>query len=226
LLDSLKERNYLESQMEPIDDGKLKELEIELKEWEKDLQLNKWGYDEGINSFMKELYSGVLQIKKQMEVLVDSFNYMLPYINGISEEARIIDLSRDVIGREKEKARKGEKRITVTFTEEVIQFDTGKVEVAEKYFPALEKIAEVFKDVKDYKVVIEGHTDSIGSRDYNLELSQKRAKNIMNHFVSKYGLNNGLFVPIGYGEDRPVAANNTPEGRQKNRRVEFVLVNE
>lgn len=71
-------------------------------------------------------------------------------------------------------------------------------------------------------MVVEGHTDSRGPRDFNLELSQRRAEAVRDYLVSK-GVPGDLFTVEGLGPDRPVASNATPDGRANNRRVEIVI---
>lgn len=71
---------------------------------------------------------------------------------------------------------------------------------------------------------IEGHTDSIGSDEFNLRLSEKRAKSVKQYLVEKYGIAPERLIPVGRGERERIADNATPEGRQKNRRAEFVFL--
>lgn len=74
----------------------------------------------------------------------------------------------------------------------------------------------------EHNMVIEGHTDSRGSRDFNLQLSQQRAQSVMNYLVSR-GLPAEGVTAVGIGPDRPIADNNTRDGRQENRRVEIIV---
>jgi len=74
------------------------------------------------------------------------------------------------------------------------------------------------------RIRIEGNTDSIGSRDSNVKLSWRRANAVANYLVNKYGFDRNRFVIIGNGPDKPVADNNTDEGRAKNRRTDFALL--
>jgi outer membrane protein OmpA-like peptidoglycan-associated protein len=71
--------------------------------------------------------------------------------------------------------------------------------------------------------MIEGNTDSVGSDQYNQRLSERRAASVKTYLVNK-GVNAGILDTVGYGESRPVATNDTAEGRAKNRRVEFKVV--
>ena len=88
----------------------------------------------------------------------------------------------------------------------------------------LNKVLEVLRydDYKNEAIRIEGHTDSIGSHQYNDELSQKRARSVVDWFVSN-GIARSRISSSGYGETQPIDTNETDEGRQKNRRVEIKI---
>jgi len=96
--------------------------------------------------------------------------------------------------------------------------------VKPEYYPEIEKLAEYLKEHPDVKVIIEGHTDSTGPADYNLKLSQKRAEAVRKILIEKYGISPDRVIAKGYGETRPIAPNDTPEGRAKNRRVVAVFI--
>jgi OOP family OmpA-OmpF porin len=70
---------------------------------------------------------------------------------------------------------------------------------------------------------IGGHTDSTASNAYNQKLSEKRANSVRQYIIDKFGIDGSRLTAVGYGEDRPIASNNTEEGKQKNRRVEAVI---
>ena len=71
--------------------------------------------------------------------------------------------------------------------------------------------------------VLEGHTDSRGTDEYNIKLSQRRVNSIKKYLVEKLGISADRLTAIGYGESRPIASNDTDEGRQLNRRVQAVM---
>jgi outer membrane protein OmpA-like peptidoglycan-associated protein len=75
---------------------------------------------------------------------------------------------------------------------------------------------------EEHELVVEGHTDSRGSRDFNMQLSQDRAQTVMNFLVSR-GVPAEAITAVGIGPDRPIAGNETRDGRQENRRVEIVI---
>jgi len=102
-------------------------------------------------------------------------------------------------------------------------FDSDVID--QKSYPVLDQVVDVLKkNDKSYQVLkIEGHTDSVGTKAYNLSLSKRRAESVRRYLIDK-GLDANRLKAYGFGESKPVATNLTPEGRTENRRVEFNLV--
>jgi len=103
-----------------------------------------------------------------------------------------------------------------------ILFDFDKATLRRNVEFNLVKIATILNQFGEMKVLIEGHTDSIGTEEYNLGLSQRRAKAVEEFLVSQ-GVDESRLSWEGYGETRPVADNSTEEGRQLNRRVDLII---
>ncbi len=101
-------------------------------------------------------------------------------------------------------------------------FDTGKAVLKPGARNTLNKIAEQLRMNPDARIEIEGHTDSVGSEAMNQALSEKRAKAVRDYLASR-GLPEVRISMVGLGESTPVASNDTPAGRQQNRRVELVI---
>ncbi|MDH5655444.1 MAG: phosphate ABC transporter substrate-binding/OmpA family protein [Spirochaetia bacterium] len=110
------------------------------------------------------------------------------------------------------------KRITVTFPTQSSTLDDNARVTIEREFGS---IAKAFANSR---VRIEGNTDNTGSRDYNIKLSKKRAEAVANFLVKRFGFSRNRFVIVGNGPDKPVDTNDTPEGRSKNRRTDFELL--
>ncbi len=107
---------------------------------------------------------------------------------------------------------------------DVIYFDTGKATIQSRSFDLVDEIAKVLVDHPELtKVRVEGHTDSDGNDVANLKLSQARANAVVEYLVGK-GVERSRLDPVGFGEMRPIAENSTKEGKEKNRRVEFIIV--
>jgi outer membrane protein OmpA-like peptidoglycan-associated protein/flagellar hook assembly protein FlgD len=100
-------------------------------------------------------------------------------------------------------------------------FNTANLE-GEKTFTLLRRGVEVLKKYGRYKIIIEGHTDSTGDENYNLVLSEKRAESV-GRFLIENGIDANRLSFKGYGSQYPIDTNTTPEGRARNRRVEFIL---
>lgn len=108
-----------------------------------------------------------------------------------------------------------------------ILFDSGEAKLKEDSIPLLKKIAGLLKQFSN-EVIVEGHTDNLpinkGYYQSNWELSTDRANKVVRYFIEKEGLDGKRFQAVGLGEFRPIESNDTPQGRQKNRRVNILLV--
>ncbi|MGV6860645.1 MAG: OmpA family protein [Putridiphycobacter sp.] len=104
-----------------------------------------------------------------------------------------------------------------------IFFDTGKSTLRPESNAELDRLVKLLKDVPSLKIELSGHTDNTGSASGNQKLSQDRAQAVVNYLVSK-GISKGRLTAKGYGSSKPVASNNTAEGRQQNRRTEFEII--
>lgn len=103
-----------------------------------------------------------------------------------------------------------------------ITFATDSAALNPEFFDVLESVAKVIKEYEKTLVSVTGHTDSTGPDDYNQQLSERRAATVAS-YLNQRGVSTDRMVIIGYGEQRPIASNGTPEGRAKNRRVEITL---
>jgi outer membrane protein OmpA-like peptidoglycan-associated protein len=121
------------------------------------------------------------------------------------------------------KATKTERGIILTLGD--ILFETGKAVLMPGATDTIDKLVKFLKEYPNRNVLIEGHTDSAGGETYNLGLSQRRANAVKNLLTSK-GISEARITAKGYGESRPIASNNTAAGRQQNRRVEIVILDE
>lgn len=115
------------------------------------------------------------------------------------------------------------KEMTIVLDERALNFDFDKSNVKPQYYDLLNNIKE-FVEQNDYEVTIVGHTDSIGSNQYNFGLSRRRAESVKAKLL-EFGLAADRIVGIeAMGEEQPITTNATKEGRAQNRRVEFKLV--
>jgi outer membrane protein OmpA-like peptidoglycan-associated protein len=103
---------------------------------------------------------------------------------------------------------------------EGVTFDLNRATLRPDAISILDEVVVTLKTCPTKRVLIGAHTDSSGSDEYNLELSRRRAQSVRDYLESR-GINSARLKSEGYGESRPVASNDTPEGRARNRRVEL-----
>ena len=137
--------------------------------------------------------------------------------NKMDKQAREIETA--LPGAQVERVGEG---IKLVLGENSVRFDTNKSTLTATAKANLDKLVPVFKSYADTDIVIYGYTDSTGSAEYNLNLSQQRANSVEKYLESK-GLNMSRFKMVGMGIADPIATNDTPEGRSQNRRVEFAI---
>lgn len=105
-----------------------------------------------------------------------------------------------------------------------IFFEFAKTNLKEESFPELNRLISFLEENKAMQIEISGHTDSIGSDEVNNKISQGRADAVKNYMISKGSVAVSRIITKGYGKTRPVASNDTDEGQQANRRVEFLIL--
>ena len=128
------------------------------------------------------------------------------------------ELQKDLEGAEIERVGEG---IKITFREG-IQFALNSAELSETSKANLTELAETLKKYEDTNILIEGHTDITGTREYNMALSDERAESVAD-FLKDLGVAGKRMNTEGYGPDQPVADNDSEYGRQQNRRVEVAI---
>ena len=102
-----------------------------------------------------------------------------------------------------------------------VLFDFDKTAVKPDGAKILDRLIAFLKENSDKRVALEGHTDSVGTEQYNQGLSERRA-NIVDEYLTSHGITADRITAVkGFGEDRPIDTNSTAAGRQRNRRVEF-----
>ncbi len=105
-----------------------------------------------------------------------------------------------------------------------LSFAAGKSEITEQHKPLLDKVREIISLFPEPKLVIEGHTDDKGDPGNNTLLSEKRAFAVMQYLRQTMSIPSDQIRAIGYGSDKPIASQSTPEGRAKNRRIDIVIL--
>jgi outer membrane protein OmpA-like peptidoglycan-associated protein len=107
-----------------------------------------------------------------------------------------------------------------------VTFASGKAELTTTSYPVLDEAGEILSRWPQLSIEIGGHTDSKGKAESNRQLSERRAQAVADYILWRFPQVSSSQLRVrGYGEEQPVASNSTAEGRQKNRRVEFVVLN-
>jgi outer membrane protein OmpA-like peptidoglycan-associated protein len=107
-----------------------------------------------------------------------------------------------------------------------VRFEYNSANLTPDATHTLDTLAEALKskELAPCCMRIEGHTDGKGSDQYNLRLSEKRAQSVVHYLAAHYGLDAERLMAVGYGKNKPIESNDTEEGRQKNRRVQFATL--
>ncbi len=138
---------------------------------------------------------------------------------GRNMDKQAKEIKETLPGAEVERVGEG---IKVTMKENMVNFGFDSSNLTSAAMANLDKLAEVLKNNPDTNINIYGHTDSKGSDEYNLSLSDRRAAAVKSYLASK-GIASSRMIPMGVGEKEPIATNDTDAGRAQNRRVEFAI---
>jgi outer membrane protein OmpA-like peptidoglycan-associated protein len=128
------------------------------------------------------------------------------------------EMQRDIQNAKIERVGEG---IKITFDSGIL-FQTNSSDLQTAAKSNIESLAKILNKYEDTNILIEGHTDSTGSAEYNQALSERRAESVAS-FAKSLGVAGARFSTVGYGKMQPVASNTTPDGRQANRRVEVAI---
>ena len=125
------------------------------------------------------------------------------------------------VQRDFEDAAVTDRGIMVTFDADVL-FPLNSSFLTDKAMAELDKLIDLLANYSDASLIVDGHTDATGTEEYNQWLSEKRAESVKKYIV-EHGVADSRITTNGYGQTKPVAANDTKEGRQQNRRVEVTI---
>ena len=129
------------------------------------------------------------------------------------------EMQRDLEGAEIQRIGEG---IKITFDSGIL-FDIDKSDLRPVSETNLAKLAKILNKYPETNILIEGHTDDTGSDDYNMALSKNRAQSV-SLYLATIEVASARFSIAGYGEKQPIVTNDSPEGRQKNRRVDIAVI--
>jgi len=138
---------------------------------------------------------------------------------GSYMDKQAAEMQRDIEGAEVQRIGEG---IKITFDSGIL-FDIDKSDLRPVSQKNLAELAKILNKYPDTNILIEGHTDDTGSDDHNMNLSKARAQSVA-FYLATLGVTSARFSIAGYGEGQPIVMNDTPEGRQKNRRVDIAVI--
>ena len=169
---------------------------------------------------MKGVESGVEQNERRVGDLRKETDTRISEVKGTAEKAVEIGSAAMNKAQDAEKLARGKVLWSVTLSDDRVKFSFDQDAVPSEAAMDLDDLAAKVKSMdKTVYLEIEGHTDNIGSDDYNMQLGEKRAKAVMTYLNEKDGLPLHAMSVISYGKSKPVADNKTKQGRAQNRRV-------
>ncbi len=207
-------------------------------------------FDNGLTEPIKSSVNAIANLKKEKQDLANEISSLDQQIEKLNEE--ISDLNNQLANLKEKEAglrtqltieeKKKEKfaKIESLFDEaeakvfregEILKirliglnFASGKDVIDPSYFSLLTKLQRAIRIFPDYQLSIEGHTDDKGDDRTNQSLSLRRAKAVTSYLIANMGLSESQITAVGYGESKPIASNETEEGRKQNRRIDVVLI--
>lgn len=140
-------------------------------------------------------------------------------------EAELASQQADSLRRQLEnlQLRQTESGVVVTLGD--VLFESGETDLVSEAVTSIEEVVDLLQSEPDKQIRIEGHTDSTGSSETNLRLSQQRADAVLSALV-QFGVDASRVTSVGMGEDFPIASNDTEDGRSQNRRVDVILLDD
>jgi len=184
---------------------------------------------------MSEMRQTINRIEEENRTLNNQLE-----MEKIAREARLAQMKNtydQLVGKLESEIERGEVtiselqgKLTVNMVERIL-FDSGRAEVKPEGLDVLQRVGNILKEAQDKVVQVEGHTDSVPISGRlkerfpsNWELSTARAANVVHFLQDQVGIDGERLAVTGYGPYRPIADNDTPEGREQNRRIQIVLV--
>jgi outer membrane protein OmpA-like peptidoglycan-associated protein len=156
----------------------------------------------------------------QSEIWVEAYinpNSGGPYYLTVVEKKKALEVKASLLPAEEMKKELDAKGHVALY----INFDFDKADIKPESQPIVDQIVKLLKDNPSLNLMVEGHTDNVGTPSYNKKLSEARSRSVVAALTSQ-GIEPARLKAAGYGQDKPIADNSTDEGRAKNRRVELV----
>lgn len=243
---------YLAKKIENMKEKTVEELLLEsekpIQKISDEFDLNP-RFDQGFDPPTASIIQDIQNLKKEIASLRQDLDDKNGQVSTLSDqlnraESQLGDLKTkeatlSQIMEQQERSREKFARIEKLFTPEEAQilrmgedvvirlysltFPVGKATIEPQYYGLLSKVIKATEEYPESKTTVEGHTDSWGSDEANQKLSTQRAEAVREYFLATAGLDSTRIIATGYGESKPIASNETQEGRRKNRRIDIVI---
>ena len=192
-------------------------------------------YDMGMSDAVKTIQSDITDVQTERDELRAEVAKLQEQYNVVKEEATI---SSAELAKRAELESKNEKvkslfspsEAKVSYDNENLiislhglNFPSGKAIIQPEYFSLLSKVQEAIKIFPDKHILLEGHTDSQGNAATNKRLSEERASAVREYIIANMGISREQITSVGYGSEKPIASNQTAEGRALNRRIDIII---
>lgn len=175
-----------------------------------------------------EFNSQVMEKDKEIAMLKGKTAEEAERLNVLKQKLERENLAKEKYKRVKSVFSLREAKVYKDSTDIVVQlygltFPSGKSVIEVENFELLAKVQKSIREYPSAKVIIEGHTDSVGDRKFNELLSDERAKAVMKYLIVNKTIEKKEINAVGFGDSKPVASNSTREGRAKNRRIDIII---
>ncbi len=201
-------------------------LEVEVTNFENVPQKGENIIFEGINSDL--MYSGTTNSEGKFNLFIKGGETYLIKIKSIGKDTDYSTFEVPKLDKDRTYSTSNliiQFELPRTFTLDNVHFNSGKAELTKSSYSEINELLEYMKIKEDLVIEIAGHTDDVGEDEYNMDLSGRRANSVKDYLISN-GISPDRIIAKGYGESQPIASNETPEGRQKNRRTEVRIIKE
>lgn len=171
-----------------------------------------------------KIYSGTSTVKGKFQILLPKETFMV-LIQGFETEDTKNELVIPNVPGEINFSYTIKYELPKVFVLNDVNFDVGKTTIRPDSFETLNNLAELMKRKKTMVIELAGHTDNVGNDGANQKLSEQRAESVKQYLIKK-GVPAQRIIAVGYGSTKPVASNDSEQGRQKNRRTEVNILHE
>ncbi len=209
-----------------VDLSQFAPLEVEVTNFKNVPQKGENIIFEGINSDL--MYSGITDSEGKFDLVIKGGETYLIKIKSIGKDTDYSTFEVPKLDNDRVYSTSNlliQFELPKTFTLDNVHFNSGKAELTTSSYSEINDLLEYMKIKEDLVIEIAGHTDDVGEDEYNMDLSERRAKSVNDYLVSN-GISPERITAKGYGSTQPIASNEIPEGRQKNRRTEVRILEE